>query len=104
MWLPQPRSRIDSTQNASPAAMRFHLADTLNVARQNKQKANTRRMVVIMFFSLRLVWVYGFYLACASFIIWFGYRLAVVAALIGERRRTRLLKLESRTLRLPRRE
>jgi hypothetical protein len=43
-----PPKRTDNTQKASPAAMRFHLADTLKVARQNRTNAKTNRMIEIM--------------------------------------------------------
>ena len=39
---------MDSTQRARPAAIRFHFAGTLNVARQNRTNEKTSRIVVII--------------------------------------------------------
>src|SRR4030095_13491588 len=42
-----PPSRTERTQKASPAAIKFHLADTLKVASTNRTKAKTSRIIEI---------------------------------------------------------
>ena len=50
MWLLRPPKRIERTQKASPAAIKFHFAETLNVASANRTNENTRRIRLIMVF------------------------------------------------------
>jgi hypothetical protein len=62
-----PPSKTDNTQNANPAAIRFHLADTLNVARQNRTNAKTRRIMLIMKRKVSLrPHAYKIYFGCSS--------------------------------------